>query len=105
MRPTRARTVETVEHCPEAIEQALRAASQGLAANGVESARLQRATATARLVGAITEDASLAIGALGYESLSGDALAGSTAATNAGVDCSRQKRTSNEPGPRTKRLW
>ena len=79
MRPTRARTVETVEHCPEAIEQALRAASQGLAANGVESARLQRATATARLVGAITEDASLAIGALGYESLSGDALAGSEA--------------------------
>ncbi len=67
--------METAENCPAPIEAALRAARDGLAVEGAAAAALERGFAAGRLVGALTEDAPLALAVLGYESLSGDALA------------------------------
>lgn len=67
--------MEIVEHCPESIDQTLRATRAALRDAGAPEQALDDGLAAARLVGAITEDAALASGALAYESLPGDALA------------------------------
>jgi GTP pyrophosphokinase len=81
--------VEIVEHCPEGIEQTLQATRAALHDAGVAEATLERGLPAARLVGAITEDAALASGALAYESLSGDELAAAANARALGPEASK----------------
>jgi len=81
--------VEIAENCPEPIERALRSVCDGLAAEGCGRDALERGCATGRLVGALTEDAALATGALAYESLTGDALARPAVAALLGEEATR----------------
>ena len=67
--------METAENCPASIDAALRAARAGLELEGAAPAALERGLAAGRLVGALSEDASLSIAVLAYESLSGDVSA------------------------------
>ena len=67
--------MEIAEHCPASIETALSAVRDGVVAEGATPEAVERGLAAGRLVGALTEDAPLAIAVLAYESLSGDALA------------------------------
>ncbi|MCC6173071.1 MAG: bifunctional (p)ppGpp synthetase/guanosine-3',5'-bis(diphosphate) 3'-pyrophosphohydrolase [Gammaproteobacteria bacterium] len=81
--------MEIAENCPEPIERALRSVCDGLAAEGCGRDALERGCATGRLVGALTEDAALATGALAYESLTGDALARPAVAALLGEEATR----------------
>ncbi len=86
---TRTDIVEIAENCPEPIERALRSVCDGLAAEGCGRDTLERGCATGRLVGALTEDAALATGALAYESLTGDALERPAVAALLGEEATR----------------
>ncbi|MCP5472761.1 MAG: RelA/SpoT family protein [Sinobacteraceae bacterium] len=81
--------METAENCPEPIEHALRTIRDGLSAIGIGQDALERGHAAGRLVGALSEDAVLATGALAYESLTADSLGRSDVAALLGAEASQ----------------